>query len=881
MSPCPADDAGTYPTAASGNQLPGDPAWVRVRATIETVRLSRRQLLGAVPAAAAASAAAGFGLSSCGGPGPESEPEGLLASGGPLWDIPGPVWRRAIGSHPPGATGTTPSFGSLLAPISRTKRGIPVGGIGTGSFMFNLCGSFGPWHMDIGGDDSLGSRWGSLRNSGFEQRFLPGAAFHVWISTRGSKSVQTLATEDTLPAWNPLGADAGQYSALFPKAWFEYEGPVLPVALKQLSPYIARDERHSSLPIGIFELAVDNPTAHHADVTCMFSFPNAPYRLPTEEFDYPRLGLRTTAVQGNGTVGVRLQAQHHSNVVQTDRSEWVIGAKGPSGSTLTWTQDWASDRDGADLLEALSRDGRLPNAPVDERRDGLAGAVAVSFSLSPHERKAATFVLAWDFPIVQFPNPVSGTRWWKRYKQWYPGHYQGWAIASDVLSSSSAIERGIDAWWKRVTDYPSYPPWLVCAALNELYYDLFGGVFWENGCIDKTKRFGDRPGQHLYFTLETDAYRDCESLDVRHYETRHLLQLFPTIERDVLLGWADMVRANEVNRTPHDAGSPVDNPWFVVDQYSATLPGEEPLDIDWLDIPAKLVQQAHAYWTYTGDDTFGAEVYPALQQAMIHLMSRDEDSDGIPDAQGFCTTYDNIVMSGATTYVAALTIGACEAMADFANAFDTADASRYWGAAASTARGSAETLLWSKQSGYYLLDTKGPFSRLLMADALCGEHYAATHGLTDVLDVHRMVQHLLLVHQHNVEAVGGGRFGAVNAVDPRASGRTVPSAQARSVWPGGSYFTAALMYLLGQRTNRDDLTDAAMDTGYGVYRTTYADDTTAFWFDTPAEWMPGTGAGTGTPLRYRAAQYQRCRAAWELLTAIHDPFLPGWSPPPV
>lgn len=764
-----------------------------------------------------------------------------------------------------------PPFGSLAAPVSRTKRGIPVGGIGTGSFMLNLCGSFGPWHMDIGGDDSLGSHWGSIRNSGFEQRFLPGAAFHLRISTRGETTVQSLASEDTLPAWNALPAGHGMYSALFPKAWFEYDGLLLPAALKQLTPYVARDERHSSLPIGIFELAVDNPTGDRADVTCMFSFPNAPYRLPTAEYDYPRRGLRTTGVQGPGTVGVRMQAQHPSNVVQTERTEWVIGAKGPAGSALSWTQDWAADRDGSDLMEALSRSGRLPNSPVDTRGDGLAGAVAVSFSLAPHERKAATFVLAWDFPIVQFPNPKRGTRWWKRYKQWYPGHYQGWAIASDALAGSSAIERSIDAWWSRITDNPSYPPWLSCAALNELYYDVFGGVFWEDGCIDKTKRFGNRPGQHLYFTLETDVYRDCESLDVRHYETRHLLQLFPTIERDVLLGWADLVRANDVNRTPHDAGSPVDDPWFVVDQYSATSPGEPPLQIDWVDIPSKFVQQAHAYWSYTGDDDFGSSIYPDLQLAMTHLMSRDEDGDGIPDAQGFCTTYDNIVMSGASTYVAALTIGACEAMADFAKAFDTADAVQHWGTVASAARGSAETLLWSKEQGFYLLDNKGPFSRLLMADALCGERYAATHGLTDVLDVGRMVQHLLLVFQHNVSEIEGGRLGAVNAVDTTAPGRIVPSPQARSVWPGGSYFTAALMYSLGRETNRNDLMEAALTTGLGVYRTTYEDDASAFWFDTPAEWLPGAS------LRYRASQYQRCRAAWELLMAVHDPFPPGWS----
>jgi non-lysosomal glucosylceramidase len=736
--------------------------------------------------------------------------------------------------------------------------------------MLNLCGSFGPFHMDIGGDDSLGSRWGSLRNSGFEQRFLSGAAFHVRIQTASRVTVRTLATEDVLAGWSALTPGVGQYVALFPKAWFVYEGLDLPVALKQFTPYVARDERLSSLPAGIFEIAADNPTDDTVEVSFMFSFPNAEFRLPTDQYAYTRKGLRSSIVYAPETIGVRLQAQHPDNVPETERTEWVIGAKGPAGSALSATEDWDAGGDGSDLMAVFSSSGRLPGAPVDPSGHALAGAVCVSFSLAPRERKAATFSLCWDFPIVQFRNPLNGTRWWKRYKQWYPGHYRGWGIAKDVLRESSSIERAVDSWWSRVADSDAHPAWLRCAALNELYYDVFGGVFWENGCIDKPKVFGARPGQHLYFTLETDAYRDCESFDVRHYETRHLLQLFPSIERDVLLAWADMVRADPVHRVPHDAGSPVDDPWFVVGQYSGTRPDEAPVSVDWLDIPAKFVQQAYAYWSYTGDDDFAGEIYPSLKSAMSHLLSRDHDGDSIPDAQGFCTTYDNIEMAGASTYVAALTVGACEAMAEMAKTFDSPEAVDYFGAAASAARGSAEALLWNAKDGYYLLDDRGPFGQLLMADALCGELYASAWGLTDVLDLGRMTQHMLLVHQLNVESVFDGRYGALNTADP--AGKLAGSFQARSVWPGGTYFTSALMYRLSQATGREDLAQAALATAEAVYRITYEDETNAFWFDSPAEWMPQV------PLRYRAPQYQRCRAAWELLVAVQDPFPPAWTP---
>ncbi|HZU81169.1 MAG TPA: GH116 family glycosyl hydrolase, partial [Acidimicrobiales bacterium] len=747
--------------------------------------------------------------------------------------------------------------------------GVPVGGIGTGAFMLNLSGSFGPWHMDVGGDDSIGSRWGSDLNGGLEHRFLSQAAFHLRVATPQGVAVQTLATEDVLPAWPRMQPGQGVYSALFPLAWFEYEGLPVDAALKQVSPFVARDERRSSLPAGLFQLGVSNSSGEHVVVDCMFSFPNAPYRLPTAQYQYPRTGLRSRPVRQGDVVGVRLQAESPDNVAVTQMTEWVIAAAGPRGSRVTYTEDWAADGDGSDLFAVFARDGTLPDAPIDGRGLGLAGAVAVSFSLAPGARQAATFVLAWDFPVVQFRDPVDGTRWWKRYTEYYSGPYRGWPIAKDVLADATAIERGVDAWWKPVAEDATYPVWLRQAALNELYYDVFGGVFWENGCITKPKRFGRRPGQHLYFTLENEAFRDCESFDVRHYETRHLLQLFPNIERDVLLGWADFIDADPLGRTPHDAGSPVDDPWFVPGQYAATRPHEAPFQVDWLDLPAKFVQQAHAYWHYTGDGDFGAAVYPAARKTLLHLLGRDLDGDGIPDAAGFCTTYDAIAMYGAATYVAGLTIGACEALADLAVAFGAPDDQSRFSAAADTARASAESLLWVEDPGYYRLDTGGPLSAALMADALCGQRYAAASGLPDVLRTDRMARHLALVHARNLVAVADGRYGVVNATH---EGALDLGLQARAVWPGGSYFVGATMFQVGTAVHDAGLVSGAFDCGYGVYRTTYEDDATAFWFDTPALWVPET------PFRYRAAAYQRSRAAWELLVAVKDPFPPGWSP---
>lgn len=847
--------------------------------------MSRRRLLAAIPAAAIAGA-----LASCGSPETAIDifpPESAESS---LWEIPPAAWRRLLGHYPPGATGTLPPIDAApgFDVVSRTKRGIPVGGIGTGSFMFNLAGSFGPWHMAIGADDSVGTKWGLLDNTGFEQRFLPQAAFHARFIVDGQTTTTALATEDVLPAWHRLDVTQGKYSALFPKAWFEYDLP-LPLALKQITPYVARDERQSSLPAGLFHFAVKNTKSVPVEVALMFSFPNAPFRMPTASYQYTRNGLRSVAAHTNGIVGVRLQAEDPSNVHETEESEWVIAAQGPSGSVLTYTTNWDAEGDGSDLWDAFSKTGRLPNRAIDPT--GTAGAVAVSFTLQPHDRQIVTFALTWDFPVVQFRNPEYGTLWWKRYTEWYSGPYRGWNIAQDVLNGSIGLESDIDNWWKPIVEDNAYPPWLRTAALNELYYDIFGGVFWENGCISRKKTVGQ--DQHLYFTLETDIYQDCSSFDVRHYEARHLLELFPTIERDLLLAWGQLIMNNPRGITPHDAGSPVNDPWFVANQYGGcniieSSPGDsrpdpipQPNPADWRDIPAKFVQEAYCYWTYTGDDEFAATIYPAAQRAMIHLLSFDTNGDGIPDPPSrqdeYCTTYDNLPMSGACIYIAGLTIGACEALQAFAHQLGHPTDEANWKRAADLARSSTETILWSEDGGYYRFDqygtySQGDYSRALLSDALCGQRYVQTAGqprgigrLPDILNRDRMVKHLLKVYQDNVLAFGNGAYGAVNATGYTYS---PPSIQVQAVWPGASYYTAAIMYTLAKETGNQKLLTAAIQTGYGAYRTTYEDDSAAFWFDTPALWEPPSD---GAPLRYRGPQYQRNRAAWELLCAVKEP----------
>jgi hypothetical protein len=123
--------------------------------------------------------------------------------------IPSCAWKRTLGDLPKVALmseeGVQPQDRAGLNTLARVKKGIPLGGIGAGNFMYNLCGTFGPWQMKAGR---------------YEERFLPQGAFHIREQVEGKQATaRTLATDDVLPAWPRLQSGEGEYHALFPRDW--------------------------------------------------------------------------------------------------------------------------------------------------------------------------------------------------------------------------------------------------------------------------------------------------------------------------------------------------------------------------------------------------------------------------------------------------------------------------------------------------------------------------------------------------------------------------------------------------------------------------------------------------------------------------------------
>ncbi len=737
----------------------------------------------------------------------------------PLSPIPPCSWSRPLGNYPRGATG-------------RAKRGVPLGGVGAGNFMFNLCGTFGPWEFKTGVH---------------EEKFLPQGAFHLFEKAGPlPPSVRTLATEGLLPAWNAWPKGAGQYSALYPKAWFDFYGALADISLKQFTPIIPHNYRETSLPVGVFQFRVVNPRTDTLAIALMFSFPNAGYA------DDIRTGLRTAVRCTEEIVAVVMSADSPLNPSVTQGSEWCIATRQRLGA-VSVCPSWNASGSGADLYADFA-DGRLSDAPLDA--SGSAAALAVTVRLGPGAETTVPFVLSWYFPRVRFGE---GTEWYRRYTEYFgtdPGH--AFDVAAMALAHVEAWEEEVDRWQGLIVDESRYPEWLKQAALNELYYDTFGGVFWENGCITRPEEssYGTLPpDDHKYFCMECQAYPMCETFDVRHYECRHYLELWPEIERDVLRWFADYIANDPEGKAPHDAGMPSQDPFFRFSGYGG----------DWQDMPSKFIQQVYAYYRKTGDEDFLRFVWPACKKTYRYMKTKDSNGNGLPDYGN--TTYDTWGFVGDNLLCSGLWIGALQAMSNMAAHLGETGLQAEVERTLQVAKQVLDLLFWQEELGYYRLDSR---STAIMADGLNGQRYCETTGLSPILPPARIASHLHQVFERCVAPLtdftgdGIGDMGAVNGRN--ADGSPLPSGQPNEVWTGSSYFVAASMYRWGRELGDESLMQRAFHTAYGVYYQTWVNERTAYFFNTPEAWH------YADPAQYRAEQYQRPRAVWELLLEIANPF---------
>jgi len=776
--------------------------------------------------------------------------------------IPPVAWRIPMGQPPANPGGRKPELTNI---DDGFWQGAPVGGFGAGTFSRTYRGNFERWHVKAGVH---------------KYQDVPANQFAVFVQPQGEAAkAEVLSTQrpdgDALSAWNwsyPVGS--GEYAALYPKSWFTYQSPELPVTLtlEQFSPILPNNYKETSYPVAVYNWYAQNPTSKPMIVSLLFSWTNMIgwFRDTSRNFasvlnNQDTNTWRSEPVLGGVMQGIVFDRIRSGPVSEDWDGQFAIATTSSSGVEISYLTDFDPQGSGSEVWRPFAASGKLPNQSPDVASAGeqMAGAIAVRFTLAPHEKRLIPMVLSWDLPVEQFGG---GRKWVRHYTEFFDASgTNAWAIARTALENNQQWSRQIDAWQRPYVEDESKPAWYRGELFNELYALADGGTVWAHERNNSVSLKGSPNNRADYFSyLECFDYLFYGTSDVRFYSSFPLLKFWPEIEKQEMREYTDTVAESNsqpyewswklqhehqfetfprkvAGAVPHDLGAPTEDPFVNVNQYNYQ-------DVsNWRDLNSKYVLMIWRDYVWSGrdDKDFLRYSWNAVKQAMQHLRQYDTDGDGMIKNGGFPDqTYDDWVARGESAYCGGLYLAALRATAEMARVLDDQDAAGTYDALFKKAQAAYIKNLWNGK--YFNYDQGSSYHDNSMAEQLAGQWYANLTGLGDLVPSSMRRSALQHVYEYNVLKFHNGEMGAINGVG--AQGQLLhDNNQVEEVWVGTTFAVASHMLSEGMR-------DEAFRTACGVYNVVWRDR--GYFFRTP-EAYDERGL-------YRAGMYMRPTAIWSM-----------------
>jgi len=785
----------------------------------------------------------------------------MILVGGPALfadEIPKAAWRRPIGLPLEHAGTAKPALGPGHIDDG-FWQGAPVGGFGAGTFSRTFRGDFSRWHLQPGVH-----RYQTVYANQFAmfQQAEGDASGVAKVLFAGHPEGNSLKSW----SWDyPVGA--GDYAALYPKSWFEYQWDKFPaqVTVEQFSPILPDNYKETSYPVAVYRWHAKNPTKKKITVSVLLSWTNMlgwtrgfarDFREGLNEGNFNRYNSEQV---GDSTMkGIVFQRNRGSKELSSWDGQMTIAAMETKGVEVSYVTTYSPDGPGSEVWSTFSRDGTLSNSSVPWLSSGepLAGAVAVKFTLEPGETKIVPLVISWDLPVTEFG---SGRKWNRKYTDYYGKNGENaWAIARDGLQHAQKWSEAINAWQSPYVNDESKPAWYRGMLFNELYVLADLGSSWGRpvGADAKTPS--------TYSFMECFDYPYYETLDVRFYGSLPLAKFWPDIDKKVMRDFADTVPKDLTEKmmwvwktmeaqkltfrnrkskgaVPHDLGVPNEDPFFRINQFSWQDTN------GWKDLNSKFVLMIYRDYVLTGskDKDFLRYTWPAIQEALVYLGKFDRDGDGIPDNDGYPDqTYDTWLVRGDSAYSGSLWLASLRAAEKIAKDLGDTKSAAHYSELFAKGQKSYIAKLWN--GNYFRYDTESEYKDNIQADQLAGQWYADMTGLGDIVPREMRSKALTAIYDNNVMKFAKGEMGAVNGMT--ADGALITTnEQVQEVWTGTTLGLAGFMLGEGMKTE-------AFQTAWGIYHTNY--ETKGYWFRTPEAWDI-----TGN---YRASMYMRPAAIWAM-----------------
>lgn len=688
---------------------------------------------------------------------------------------------------------------------SPAVAGLPLGGLGTGSFELHPDGSFREWQIfNNWGNNPVIHIWEHWPS--FD---LPGAFFAIRVSHAGAEPVARILEQH--PLFGFPGIQRINYQGEFPVCSLRYSDPELPaeVELEAFPPFVPHDAELSSTPAACLLFKVRNPLPEPAEIALAFSMEN-PYGSQVRVM---KMGERTVmCLDGIGPGG-----DSPSGICAASLSEVSEFYSQPAGDPEDATHgfwQWFRATTGLgqkDLSEA-----------------GKRGAVVARVSLAAGESAEVPFILTWYFPDHYADRDAEGDG--PRVGHWYAARFGSAVQVAEFVIQSFHDLRGKVFAWRDTVYRNSLPKAITVPAGNVLSLMVKSSWRTQDG------RFA------MYESFQCPA-RD--PLHVRAPGTFALSALFPELEQHVLRRFAGFQFKS--GRVPEQLLAHMKGVPLAPD-------GERAREL--ADVAPCFVIMAARSFIATGDSTFLHEIWPAVKAALTYQTTWDHDGDGLPDGVGARTTYDVWNMGDCVLYVCTLWLAALQAGAYLAGILGD-DKTRAWCEAHSAkARASIEERLWNGE--FYSVAVSGDERRdCTIVDGLVGAWYIGLLGLPPILPEDRVDSTVQTTLRLNAE---NSAFGATTCVGRNGERDFTGFYEnddrfATAIWPPTTWVLASFALLQGK-------VDGGLRLADKMYHALADYVLGGLWY------LPDVvDPDTGQPHRAAFARYLRSGSAWTMLAA--------------
>lgn len=723
----------------------------------------------------------------------------------------------------------------LFQPTAAT--GVPLGGIGTGGITRCSDGRFSRWTIKAGG----------VRHFDY-----PANGFLLWTKADGNgaqcRALQPPPNRAVLSAFE-YESQSPEWSGLFPFAVHRHERlGGIEAECKSFSPVIAGDLVSSGLPVAVFRWRLTNHNDVPAEASLVFHFANmngvfadhgegAPERVAAGCFN------REIVVE-NGT-GILLDRRRTGPEPKEGDGEWAISVAGEGNMRFGSTACFDGIGDGRVFWHGVLATGDAPGmgpgwiteGGFREVSPGLpTAAVSGRMRLHPREARELTFALVWDLPVIAFGQ---GRKWYRAYTDdWGRSGQSAAGLARHALQMAPQWEHEIASWHRETEERLGAEPHRAGMAINELY-------FLVDGLAVHTSAHGSPDGRRHFGLIECHDYALYNTLDLWIYAAEAIGTFSPELSASVARDFAEHLVADDTTRRqhrwdktlfplnpagvcPHDLGGPGEDPFVVPNSYThrdSTL---------WKDLNCDLVLCIWREGQRMGSE-WRRPLFPHVKAAIDHLQRFDRDGDGLIENDGTPDqTFDNIPMTGPSSYCGGLWIAALSAASLMAaEAHDHHNAS-VWKDQAESAKRAFGALLFNGR--WFRVDTSGPLSEACFIEQLFGPFLARRYGLGEIVEEEKARSALTAIYANNFLEEGRGEGAVSLAKVPGSAVSSLPhkddtSFQTKEIQPGFNFSFAAQLEEWGLRDEANILRKA-------LHRELHENRNLAY--QTPAAFDPST-----------------------------------------